>query len=114
MAVEKAIFGIWRTAAEKYGYEEYNASVLEPAELYRQGHRPELADKEEAEIGVIEAFLPAPLDEAAMAAAVDAAVAETGAGGIKEMGKVMAALRAKHGAALDMARAGPLVKARLS
>ena len=49
-----------------------------------------------------------------MAQAVDAAVAETGAVGIKEMGKVMAALRAKHGATLDMAKAGSMVKARLS
>ena len=82
--------------------------------MYRQGHRQDLVDKEEAEIAAIETFLPQQMDEAAVAQAVDAAVAETGAVGIKEMGKVMAALRAKHGATLDMAEAGSLVKARLS
>jgi uncharacterized protein YqeY len=54
------------------------------------------------------------MDEAAMAEAVAAAVAETGAASIKDMGKVMAALRAKHAATLDMAKAGPMVKARLA
>ena len=86
----------------------------EAAELYAQGHRPELQAKEEAEIQVIEAFLPQQMDEAAMAQAVDRAVAETGASSAKEMGRVMAALRAAHGSALDMGRIGPLVKARLS
>lgn len=88
-------------------------SRAESATMYRQGNRPELAEKEEAEIAVIESFLPQQMDEAAMAAAVDAAVAESGATSVKEMGKVMAVLRAKHGAVLDMAKAGPLVKARL-
>jgi uncharacterized protein YqeY len=86
----------------------------ESAELYRQGKRPELAEKEEAEIEVIEAFLPQQMDEAAMAQAVADAVTETGATSQKEMGKVMAALKAKHGAALDMGKIGPLVKARLA
>ena len=89
-------------------------SRRESVDLYRQGHRQDLVDKEEAEIAVIEAFLPQQMDEAAMAQAVDAAVAETGATSVKEMGKVMAALRAKHAASHDMAKAGPLVKARLS
>jgi uncharacterized protein YqeY len=89
-------------------------SRRESVALYRQGHRQDLVDKEEAEIAAIEVFLPQQMDEAAMAQAVDAAVAQTGAVGIKEMGKVMAALRAKHGATLDMAKAGSLVKARLS
>ena len=88
-------------------------SRRESVEMYRQGNRPELAAKEEAEIAVIEAFLPRQMDDAAMARAIDAAIAETGASGIKEMGKVMAALRAKHAATLDMAKAGPMVKARL-
>jgi uncharacterized protein len=88
-------------------------SRRESVELYRQGNRPELADKEEAEIRVIESFLPRQMDEAATRAAIDAAVAETGAASIKDMGKVMAALRAQHAATLDMAKAGPLVKARL-
>lgn len=88
-------------------------SRRESVEMYRQGNRPELAEKEEAEIAVIESFLPQQMDEAAMRAAVQAAVAETGAASVKDMGKVMAALRAKHAASLDMAKAGPLVKAAL-
>ena len=86
----------------------------EAAELYEQGHRPELAAKEQAEIVVIEGFLPQQMDEAALHDAVDRAVAETGAAGAQDMGRVMAALRAAHGAALDMGRVGPLVKARLA
>lgn len=89
-------------------------SRRESVDLYRQGNRQDLADKEESEIAVIESFLPQQMDDAAMAQAIDAAVAETGATGIKEMGKVMAALRAKHAATLDMAKAGAMVKARLS
>jgi len=85
----------------------------EAAELYAQGKRPELAAKEEAEIAVIESFLPQQMDEAAMAAAVEVAIAETGATSVKDMGKVVAALKAKHGAALDMGKAGPMVKSRL-
>jgi uncharacterized protein YqeY len=88
-------------------------SRAESVAMYRQGNREELAAKEEAEIAVIGSFLPQQMDEAAMAAAVDAAVAETGAASIKDMGKVMAALKAQHAATLDMAKAGPLVKARL-
>lgn len=88
-------------------------SRRESVELYRQGNREELAAKEEAEIAVIESFLPAQMDEAGLQAAVAAAVAETGATTIKDMGKVMAALKAKHAASLDMAKAGPAVKAAL-
>lgn len=89
-------------------------SRRESVALYQQGNRPELVAKEEAEIAVIEEFLPRQLDPAAMEQAVAAAVAETGATGIKDMGKVMAVLRAKHAATLDMAAAGPMVKSRLS
>ncbi len=89
-------------------------SRRESVELYRQGHRQDLVDKEEAEIAVIAAFLPRQMGEAAMSEAVATAIAETGAVGIRDMGKVMAALRAKHSAVLDMATAGPMVKARLS
>ncbi|WP_376088289.1 GatB/YqeY domain-containing protein [Roseomonas sp. CCTCC AB2023176] len=88
-------------------------SRRESADLYRQGGREELAAKEEAEIAVIESFLPQQMDEAAMQAAVRDAVADTGAASIKDMGKVMAALKAKHAATLDMAKAGPMVKAAL-
>ena len=89
-------------------------SRRESVQLYRQGNRPDLVAKEEAEIAVIEEFLPRQMDEAATAQAVADAIAETGATSVKEMGKVMAALRAKHAATLDMAKAGPMVKARLS
>ena len=89
-------------------------SRRESVELYRQGHRQDLVDKEEAEISVIEAFLPQQMDETAMEQAIATAIAETGAASIKDMGKVMAALRTRHAATLDMAKAGPMVKARLS
>ncbi len=88
-------------------------SRRESVDLYRQGNRVDLVAKEEAEIAVIEAFLPAQMDEAATAEAVKAAIAEAGATGIKEMGKVMAVLKAKYGAVLDMGRVGPMVKAQL-
>lgn len=89
-------------------------SRRESVALYRQGGREDLAAKEEAEIAVISRFLPPEMDEAAVRAAIAAAVAETGAAGPKDMGKVMGALKARHGAALDMGRAGPLVKAALA
>ena len=89
-------------------------SRRESVDMYTQGNRPELAAKEEAEIAVIESFLPTQMDDAAMHLAVADAVAETGAASIKDMGKVMAALKAKHAGSLDMAKAGPMVKARLS
>jgi uncharacterized protein len=89
-------------------------SRRESVDLYRQGRRPDLVAKEEAEIAVIEGFLPRQLDDAATVQAVADALAETGAASIKDMGRVMAALRAKHAATLDMAKAGQMVKARLS
>ena len=89
-------------------------SRRESVDLYRQGHRQDLVDKEEAEIAVIESFLPQQMDEAGMVVAIAAAIAATGATSIKDMGKVMAALRTQHAATLDMAKAGPLVKARLA
>jgi uncharacterized protein len=89
-------------------------SQRESVAMYRQGHRQDLVQKEEAEIAVIEAFLPRQMDAAAVTEAVSAAIAETAAASIKDMGKVMALLRAKHAATLDMAKAGAIVKARLS
>ena len=89
-------------------------SRRESVELYQQGNRPELAAKEEAEIAVIEGFLPQQMSEADLTAAVEEAVEAAGAASVKDMGRVMAALKATHGAALDMGRAGPLVRARLS
>ena len=86
----------------------------ESIEMYVKGGREELADVERAELAAIEGFLPQRLDEAETIAAIDAIVAETGAAGPKDMGKVIAALKAKHGTALDMSRASGLVKARLA
>ncbi len=86
----------------------------ESVDLYRQGKRDDLVAKEEAEIAVIEAFLPQQMDAAATEAAVADAIAETGAASIKDMGRVMAALKAKYAATLDMAKVGPVVKAKLA
>ena len=86
----------------------------ESVALYAQGNRQDLVDKENAEIAVIEAFLPQQMDEATLIAAVDAAIAETGAVAMKDMGKVMAVLKSRHAAALDMARANVVVKGRLA
>ena len=81
--------------------------------LYEQGGRAELAAAEQAEVEVIEGFLPRQMGEAETKAAIDAIVAETGAASVKDMGRVMAALKQRHAAELDMARASALVKARL-
>jgi uncharacterized protein YqeY len=89
-------------------------SRRESAALYRQGGREELAAKEEREIAVISEFLPRTLEGAALEAAVAEAIAASGAAGPKDMGKVVAALKAKHGAALDMAAASAAVKAGLA
>ena len=81
--------------------------------LYRQGNRPELAQQEEEEIAVIESFLPKQMGDEEIAAAVKAAIAETGAAGIKDMGKVMGVLRERHAGIIDMGRAGAVVKQQL-
>ena len=82
--------------------------------LSRQGGREELAAKEEAEIAVISEFLPQTLEGSALEAAIAEAIAATGAASPKDMGKVIGALKAKHGAALDMAVASAAVKAALA
>jgi uncharacterized protein YqeY len=85
------------------------------AEMYRQGGRPELAEKEEAEIRLIETYMPAAATEEEMQAAVDAALAETGAASAKQMGQVMNAAKAKlAGKRIDGKRLSELVRARLS
>jgi hypothetical protein len=78
--------------------------------LYEQGKRPELAQREAEEIAVIEGFLPQQMDEIGIEVAAKAAIAESGATGIKDMGKVMAALRERHAGVIDLARAGAIVK----
>ena len=81
--------------------------------LYRQGNREELAAKEEAEIIVIEEFLPVTLSGDALHQAIKAAIAQTGAASPKDMGKVIGALKAQHGAALDMGAVSAAVKQAL-
>jgi uncharacterized protein YqeY len=82
--------------------------------LYTKGNRPDLADKEKAEIVVIERFLPQQMDEAAVETAVRAAVAESGAKSVKDMGAVMAALKAKYAGQMDFAKASAAVKKALA
>jgi uncharacterized protein YqeY len=86
----------------------------ESVEMFAQGKRQDLVDKETAEIAVIESFLPRQMDQAALEQAVTEAIAETGAASVKDMGRVMAALKAKHAATLDLGRAGAVVKAKLA
>jgi uncharacterized protein YqeY len=82
--------------------------------LYEKGGRPELADKEKAEIVVIERFLPQQMDEAAVQAAVSDAIQAAGATSIKDMGGVMAALKAKYAGQMDFAKASAMVKKTLA
>ncbi|EIZ80134.1 hypothetical protein WSK_1167 [Novosphingobium sp. Rr 2-17] len=86
----------------------------ESIQLFTEGGRPEKAAEEQAELLVIEEFLPTQLSEEDTKAAIEAIKAETGATGIKDMGKVMAELKARHGTVLDMGKASGWVKAALS
>jgi uncharacterized protein YqeY len=81
--------------------------------LYEKGNRADLVKQESEEIAVIERFLPAQMDEAAIKSAIDAAVTASGAASIKDMGKVMAELKKAYTGQMDFAQAGALVKARL-
>ena len=81
--------------------------------LYEKGGRPELVKQESDEIAIIERFLPKQMDADAMKAAVQAAIAETGAATIKDMGKVMGVLKQRHAGQMDFSQAGPLVKGLL-
>ena len=85
----------------------------ESARQYEEAGRLELAEKERSEIKVIEEFLPRQLDDEEVAAAIDAAVAEVGAESIRDMGKVMGALKAKYTGQMDFGAVGPKVKERL-
>ena len=87
---------------------------LESARAYEEGGRLDLAEREHAEILVIEEFLPRQLDADETTAAVDAAVAEVGASSIRDMGKVMAVLKGKYTGQMDFGRVGPMLKDRLS
>ena len=81
--------------------------------LYEQGGRKDLADQERAEIAVISEFLPKAMDEGEVAAAIKAAIAETGAASPKDMGKVIGALKAKFTGRMDFGKVSPVVKAAL-
>jgi uncharacterized protein len=85
----------------------------ESARAYEEGGRLELAEQELAEVKVIEGYLPRRLSEAEVQAAVDAAIAEVGAGSIRDMGRVMAVLKSKHAGQMDFGAVGPMVKDRL-
>lgn len=111
-----------RTSGKEVADDELVTSVLqkmakqrrESIEMYENGGREELAVKEKAELAVIEEFLPKMMSEEETKAAIEAIKAETGASGMKDMGTVMGALKAKHGAVLDGKLASGLVKAALS
>ena len=81
--------------------------------LYEQGSRPELAQAEKDEIAILREFMPRPLDETETKAAIAAVVAETGAASLKDIGKVMAALKTRYTGTMDFGKAGALVKAQL-
>ena len=85
----------------------------ESARAYEEGGRLELAQKEQAEIAVIEDFLPRQLTEDETKAAIDRVIADTGATGIRDMGRVMGELKSRHMGQMDFGKVGPLVKARL-
>jgi uncharacterized protein YqeY len=86
----------------------------ESIDMYKKGNRADLVAKEEAEIGVIERFLPKPLSDAEMEQVISQTVSRTGATSIRDMGKVIAALREEYAGRMDFARASQLVKARLN
>jgi uncharacterized protein len=86
----------------------------ESIQLYEAGGRQELADREKAEVAVIEGFLPAQMGEDEAKAAIDAIVTETGASSVKDMGRVMALVKERLAGQIDMSKASALVKARLS
>lgn len=88
-------------------------SRQESAEIYEKAGRMDLATQEREEIAVIQSFLPQPLSAAEVDAAIAAAIGETGAASIKDMGKVVAALKSKYAGQIDFAKASGLVKAKL-
>ena len=111
-----------RTADKKPEDDELVTDVLmkmakqrrESIAMYEEGGRQELANKEQGELVVIEEFLPQQMSEEETRAAIAQIKADTGADGMKDMGKVMGELKARHGATLDMTKASGLVKEALS
>ncbi len=86
----------------------------ESVEMYKKGARPDLVKQEEEEIAVISAYLPKQMSDAEVSVAIDAAIKETGAAGMKDMGKVIGILRGKYAGQMDFGKASGLVKARLA
>ena len=86
----------------------------ESVKMYERGGRDDLKDREAAEIRIIEGFLPKQLDETEMKAAIDGVMADVGATGIKDMGKVMGVLKDKYAGQMDFAKASGLVKEKLT
>jgi uncharacterized protein len=87
---------------------------MESSKIYKDNNRPELAAKEDAEIVIIQSFLPKQLSDDEVSKIVDDLIASTGAAGIKDMGKVMGELKAKYAGQLDMGKAGGVIKQKLS
>lgn len=85
----------------------------ESVELYQKGGRADLVKQEEEEIAIIAGYLPKQMSDDEMQAAIEAAVAETGASSMKDMGKVIGSLRGKYAGRMDMGKASGLVKSRL-
>lgn len=85
----------------------------ESVEMYKKGARPDLVKQEEEEIAVISAYLPKQMSDVEVGAAIDAAIKETGAAGMKDMGKVIGILRGKYAGQMDFGKASGLVKAKL-
>jgi uncharacterized protein YqeY len=86
----------------------------ESQKIYEDNGRPELAEQEAAEIAVINSFMPAQVSDAEIDAAIAAAIADTGAAGMKDMGKVVGKLKEKYAGRMDFAKASAAVKAKLS
>jgi uncharacterized protein YqeY len=86
----------------------------ESVELYKKGNRADLVKQEEEEIAIISGYLPKQMSDAEMAAAIDAAIKDSGAAGMKDMGKVIGVLRGKYAGQMDMGKASAAVKAKLS
>ena len=86
----------------------------ESVEMYKKGGRDDLVKQEEEEIAIITGYLPKQMSEAEMAAAIEAAIKETGAAGMKDMGKVIGVLRGKYAGQMDFGKASGVVKAKLS
>ena len=85
----------------------------ESVELYQKGGRADLVKQEQEEITIITGYLPKQMSEAEMTAAIETTIKDTGAAGMKDMGKVIGALKGKYAGQMDMAKASGMVKAKL-